>query len=142
MVNTNNIISKEKQSFLDLAREFDRAWNDRDAQRFSSFFTKDGDMHFITMNMHMRGKDEVAETYMKMFSEMPPELQHRTTVKGIHPVTHDVVLLDGVTDIITSNASGTETILRRHTGATVLVRTDAGWRIRAIRIWSEQISTQ
>jgi uncharacterized protein (TIGR02246 family) len=119
----------------EFVKEFDDAWNDHDVNRFSSFFTEDTDMHFITLGMRMRGRGEVAQTYTKIFAGVAPGVRHKTALKEMHPITSDVILLDGVTDI----AKDDETVLRRHTGATVLLRTDAGWRIRAMRIWTEQL---
>ncbi len=139
MLKSGNIDTIDEQAILNLAREFDRVWNNHDAQRFSTFFTDDGDMHFITMKMHMRSKDEVAKTYTKIFSGMPPELIHRSAVKSIQMIADDIMLLDAVTDIIGKNAQGQETVLRRHTGVTVLKREEGGWRIRAMRIWTEQL---
>lgn len=137
----NIIIDPERQrSMLEFVKEFDDAWNDHDVNRFVSFFTEDTDMHFITLGMRMRGRTEVAQTYTKIFSDMAAGVRHKTVLKGIYPITADVMLLDGVTDIVQSSEKGTETVLRRHTGATVLLRTDVGWRIRVMRIWSEHIA--
>jgi uncharacterized protein (TIGR02246 family) len=140
MADIKGVESENERAMLELVKEFDGAWNDHDVNRFSSFFTEDTDMHFITLGMRMRGRGEVAQTYTKIFSEIASGVQHKTTLKEIHPITPDVILLDGITDIVQSNEKGTETVLRRHTGATVLLRTDAGWRIRAMRIWTEQVS--
>ncbi|MDH4211655.1 MAG: SgcJ/EcaC family oxidoreductase [candidate division WOR-3 bacterium] len=140
MIESNCIGDEEIQTIRTLANDFDKAWNARDAKLFSTFFTMDGDMHFITLNMRMQGRDEVTRAYTKIFSEMAPEIKHKTTAKEIHVLTHDVVLLDTTTDIMTLDAQGQEKILRRHTAAGILLKTEEGWRIRASRIWSEQIS--
>lgn len=120
-----------------LAREFDDAWDARDVARFVSFFTEDGDMNFFTLNMHMRGRDEIARTYTKIFSQLEPSVIHRSTINEIHWIADDVMLLDTTTDIMKSDASGADTVMRRHIAANIVIKKPDGWRIRALRIWSE-----
>jgi hypothetical protein len=97
-------------------------------------------MNFITLNMRMRNRDDVARTYTKILSEVLPEIIHKTTINEIHSLTPDVILLDTTTDIMTLDTQGKEKVLRRHTAAGILLKTEEGWRIRALRIWSEQVS--
>lgn len=104
MVISNNVGPEEEQTIRGLVQEFDAAWNARDTQLFSSFFTEDGDMHFITLNMRMRGRDEVARTYTEIFSEMAPGSKHLTTLKEIHNIAPGVILLDVFADIVKSDA--------------------------------------
>ena len=138
----NSVKSEYEQMARALTRDFDAAWDARDVARFTSHFTENGDMHFHTMNMHMRGRDEIARTYTKIFSELDPGVKHRTTINEMHVITDDVMLLDATTDIVKTGAQGQEVILRRHTGASIAVKTHAGWRLRALRIWSESIAAE
>jgi uncharacterized protein (TIGR02246 family) len=140
MIELNCTHEEEKKTICALVSEFDAAWNARDARLFSTFFTIDGDMNFITLNMRMRNRDDVARTYTKILSEVLPEIIHKTTINEIHSLTPDVILLDTTTDIMTLDTQGKEKVLRRHTAAGILLKTEEGWRIRALRIWSEQVS--
>jgi uncharacterized protein (TIGR02246 family) len=142
MMTLNKGKSENEQMARALVREFDAAWDARDVVRFASFFTKNSDMNFYTLNRHMRGRDEVTRTYTKIFSELDSDVKHRTTINEMHSITRDVMLLDATTDIVKTNAQGKEIILRRHIGASIMVQTQDGWRIRALRIWSESITTE
>jgi uncharacterized protein (TIGR02246 family) len=136
MTNIQNV-GTDVKAIKGFVQSFDAAWNARDAEQFSTFFTDDTDMHFITLGMRMRDKGELVGSYKKIFSELPANVKHMTKIKEIHTIAPGVLFLDGVTNIIAGDAPGGEVVLRKHTGATILLRTQNGWRIRLMRIWSE-----
>jgi uncharacterized protein (TIGR02246 family) len=128
---------EDERAIRALVRDFDSAWNARDASRFSACFTEDGEMWFRQVEKPMRGRDQIRDAYAQLLSGLTPDMIHVTVIEAIHPVVRGVMLLDGSTDILAADPGGTGTVTAiRYSGVAILKNTAQGWRILLLRAWT------
>jgi uncharacterized protein (TIGR02246 family) len=120
-----------------VVQELDAAWNAREPARFSAVFSEDGSFGFPVEGIALRGRDEIRGYYAKLFTKMPPDLRHLTTIGYFEIINPDLVAVDFEVDILgTDPKTGTtQAPLVHYHGLGLGVRKDSGWRIRLARVY-------
>jgi uncharacterized protein (TIGR02246 family) len=123
---------------LDLVRQVDDAWNSRDIEWFSSLFTEDCDIQYITLGRTIQSREGVHGSYSESFKKIPPEVRHLTYPDEIIWLETDLCMGTGHTDIVSLDADGNEQkLLYKHDGLMVFRLTPQGWKVQLIRAWTE-----
>ncbi len=124
---------------LDLVRQIDDAWNARDIDWFSSLFTDDCNLNYITFGSVIRGREEVREYYGKSFQKKTPDIKHLTTPEEIIWLSSDLVLGTGFTNIVSDPGDGSEPrLIYHHNGLMVFRVTPEGMKVQMLRAWTEK----
>lgn len=119
-------------------REFwqslDAVWKEGDAEQFSELFTEDGSFRFPDRGQGLEGRAEIHRHFAAQFPRVAADVEHVTTVRQVYVVTSNVRLIDGTVEVL-RRGEGSEqaTVLRRFFITGVMLETEAGWRIRALR---------
>lgn len=115
----------------------DAAWNERDAEKFTSLFTNAASFRFVDRRDSLEGRVAILERFSKQFPETPPNLRHHTVVRDVRQVSNDVVTMDGTVEIV-RRAPGTgaeQTVIRSFAIFAMMLPGIDGWRISVLRIY-------
>jgi uncharacterized protein (TIGR02246 family) len=124
---------------LDLVRQIDDAWNSRDVEWFSSLFTDDCDLHYITFGSVIHGKEEVRQYYTKSFQNKTPEIMHLTTPGEIIWLSKELVMGTGYTRIVSDPGDGSpQKLIYFHNGMMIFRVTAEGLKVQLFRVWTEE----
>lgn len=114
----------------------DERWNNRDAERFSTLFSREARFGFVNRGESLNGRGQILQYFSERFPTFAPEIRHRTTVQEIRPISHELAVLDGGVDILrlaADEGTGPTTILTFAIFA-VMHRVEEGWKIRELRV--------
>jgi uncharacterized protein (TIGR02246 family) len=115
----------------------DKAWNQRDVDRFTDLFTEDVDFVFVDRDQRLAGRTKVHERFAVQFPTMAPDLRHVTEIERYRRVAADVVAVDGNVEVYRPDPedTGQTDTLRRFAIFVLMVQTQGYWRIRDLRIY-------
>jgi uncharacterized protein (TIGR02246 family) len=127
------IQEEDKQSVLQLARELDRRWNERNAGAFADLFEPYSDFRFHT-GFFIVGKKSIEEFWRtQVFPGLAEGVRHVVTARRVRFVTDNVAIGDGNIRVIELMEGQEQEHLA--TEVTVLVVKKAGcWYISAARL--------
>lgn len=112
----------------------DAIWGERAAKPFSELFTLDGNFEFVDRSHRLEGRQAIYNHFLQQFPKLGPELAHRTIVRNIQRIAAGMWAVDGTVNILrtTADDGGAET-LKTFAIFALMLKTDAGWRIRELR---------
>jgi uncharacterized protein (TIGR02246 family) len=114
----------------------DSTWNGRDADRFSQLFTDDVSFAFVDRGMTLETRDAVLRHFTTQFRDQNPALRHVTVIRRIHPLTPDLVAIDGEVSVVARGAGGSDdAVLRRFAISGVMARPSDRWLVRILRVF-------
>ena len=123
-------------AFNQLAKDFDDAWNTRNAKALASLFTEDGDFQFWS-GQCVAGRDQIEKYYStQVFPPMPENFRHSAVTERHRYVKPDVVIGDGYADIV--GIRGEEPFKMHLLFTSVSVKQDGKWKLSAIRLMIPQ----
>jgi uncharacterized protein (TIGR02246 family) len=127
------IKEEDMQSVLQLAKELDRSWDERDAKAFADLFEIYGDFRFHTGSWIV-GKESVQDFWgSKVFPGLSEGIRHVTTTKRVRFITENVAIGDGTLRLV-DFTGGQERVHLEAEGTLVAVKKDGHWYISAIRL--------
>lgn len=127
------IQEEDKQSVLQLARELDRRWNDRDAEAFADLFELNSDFRFQTGSWIV-GKRSIEEFWRnQVFPGLAEGTRHVVTPKRVRFVTDNVAIGDGTIRVI-DLTEGQERVQLTTEVTVLVVKKDGRWYISAARL--------
>jgi len=145
LINTGIFLSKaqetgqkeaDQKAFMQLAKDFDVAWNTRDAKALAGLFTEDGDFQFWT-GQCVEGRDLIEKYYAtQVFPPMPEDFRHSAVIERHRFIKPDVVIGDGYADIV--GTMGTQSFKRHLLFTSVSVKQDGQWKLSAVRLMIPQ----
>lgn len=115
----------------------DAAWNARDAAALANTFTLDGHNTILNTPVDLRGRDAIRSYFENSLAKADRALRHRTVVEELTPVGDAVVVAAVRVSLVKVNADGSETVVRKFTGTSVIVKDGDAWRIRVNRVHPE-----
>jgi uncharacterized protein (TIGR02246 family) len=118
----------------------DTAWNARDAARFAALFTEDAIMEFVDRAETLAGRRAIHKHFSERFPTIAPAYEHRSTVTRVRAVTHGVLAVDGIVEILRDPADGAAApgLYAKFRVFALLIDHGAGWRFQEMRIYSSQ----
>ena len=135
-VQENGQKEADQKAFMQLAKDFDNAWNSRDAKALASLFTEDGDFQFWT-GQCVEGRDLIEKYYAtQVFPPMPEDFRHSAVIERHRFIKADVVIGDGYADIV--GTMGTQPFKRHLLFTSISVKQDSQWKLSAIRLMIPQ----
>jgi uncharacterized protein (TIGR02246 family) len=127
--------SADQEALAALVQELDAAYDAQDAVRFSAVFADDANFQFPVEGLALRGRDEVRRHFAKQFAALPP-LRHVTTTGDLDLLGPGILAVDLQVDILAIDPkTGVAQTLFHYGGLGLGIRTDAGWRIRLVRLY-------
>ena len=127
------IQEEDKQSVLQLAKELDRRWNERDARAFADLFEIDGDFRFHT-GTWIKGRGSIENFWRgEVFPGLPEGMRHVIITKRVRFVTDNVAIGDGTLRLV-NLIEGQERVHLETEGTVLAVKKNARWCISAIRL--------
>jgi uncharacterized protein (TIGR02246 family) len=125
-----NILEEDKQSVLQLAKELDRRWNERDAGAFADLFELNGDFRFHTGSWIV-GKRSIEEFWRnQVFPGLAEGIRHEVTAKRVRFVTDNVAIGDGTIRVV-DLMEGQERVHLETEVTVLVVKKDGRWYISA-----------
>ena len=133
MVSGLTISEEDQQAVLQLAREMDRRWNQRDAKAFADLFVEDGDFRIYT-SAWLKDKASI-EAFWKneVFPGLTESMRHEITTTRVRFLSKDVAIGDGILRLV-DGSEMQERVLVEREGTLILVKKDARWYISAARL--------
>ena len=127
------IPEQDVQSVLQLVKELDRTWNERDAEAFADLFEPQGDFRFHT-GTWIEGKASIQDFWgQRVFPGLSEGMRHVAIARRVRFITENVAIGDGTLRIV-DVGEGQERV-HLETEATLLaVKKDARWVVSAIRL--------
>jgi len=120
--------------FKQVALNFDRAWNGRNADALADLFTEDGDFRYWT-GRRVEGRETIRESYARHhFPAMPEDWRHATQLLTYRFVSPDVVIADGTADITGTKGEEKEPFTLHLLFTCLTVKEGGQWKIAAIRL--------
>lgn len=118
-----------------LVADFDRAWNERDADALAELFTEGADFLFYN-GLMLRGRDRIWKYYKEeVFQRLPEGWIHTTRSFKIRPLSETVILGDGEANLVDENEQGPDKRIKRTiTVTTIAVKEGEDWRFTAVRL--------
>jgi uncharacterized protein (TIGR02246 family) len=115
--------------------QLDTLWNGRDAQQFSDLFTAEASFGFVDRGESLDGRAAIYRSFSERFPRFPRELRHQTDVLEVRDIAPGVCTVDGRVEIlrVAPGDDAEPEVLRAFAIFAVMLRTDAGWRIRELR---------
>lgn len=127
------VTEEDQRAVLQLARELDRRWNQRDASAFADLFVDDGDFRIYT-TAWLKSKAAIEDFWEKeVFPGLTDSMRHVITTKRVRFVTNDVAIGDGILCLVDSSEMQEQVLVERE-GTLILVKRDARWYIAAARL--------
>lgn len=122
----------DRQELLQLARQMDEAWTDRDATANAALFAQDATARFEDEPLG-EGREAIRQQFAGFFNDRPAGLRHVTMIERIEPLSADHALWDAEVRVERRGADGNWATLTRIRNVTVAVRLPIGWRIKSVR---------
>lgn len=121
----------------------DAAWNARDAEQFSQFFTEDVSFAFVDRGQSFEGRAPIRQHFAEQFPRLAPDLRHVTHVHENRLIAPDVIAVDGEVEILGAGSDGISApaVLRTFAIFAVIAQADERWRIRVLRIYQLSAET-
>jgi uncharacterized protein (TIGR02246 family) len=127
------IQEEDKQYVLQLAKELDRRWNERDARAFADLFEIDGDFRFHT-GTWIKGRGPIEDFWRgEVFPGLPEGMRHVIITKRVRFVTDNVAIGDGTLRLV-DLMEGQERVHLETEGTVLAVKKNACWYISAVRL--------
>ncbi|MBN8742121.1 MAG: hypothetical protein BGP24_18145 [Lysobacterales bacterium 69-70] len=127
------LAAADRAALEKLVTRADAAWDSRDAAGLAALYIADGTLRVGSVNATVEGAAAIRDYFTASFARVEPQMRHETTLVGLHPINHDVVVADTTVELVRVAADGSRTVVRRFTTPTVAVRSGAEWRIGAAR---------
>ncbi|HEX2832886.1 MAG TPA: SgcJ/EcaC family oxidoreductase [Thermoanaerobaculia bacterium] len=127
----------DRAAIENIAVAGDAAWNARDAAALANTFTLDGHNTILNTPVDLRGRDAIRSYFENSLAKADRALRHRTVVEELTPVGDAVVVAAVRVSLVKVNADGSETVVRKFTGTSVIVKDGDAWRIRVNRVHPE-----
>ncbi len=123
------------QAFIELASNFDDAWNNRDAESLLDLFSENADFRFYS-GLLARGKRIIARCYKKtIFPSLPDGLKHITSLGKLRLVSDDIAVVDAKADLLFESQNGSQKIMEKRVFIDVIMKIQNGkWLFNAVRI--------
>ena len=120
---------------LQLIEDFDRAWNERDAEALAELFTEEADFQFY-YGLMVRGREKIQKYYRdKVFPYLPEGLKHVTKSPRVRRISDGVLIGDGRVDLVDIDEKDPEkAVQQRLKVTTVVVKNEYGWKFSAVRV--------
>lgn len=118
--------------------ELDDAWNEREAERFSTLFTADASFELEDPRggASLAGRAEIRRHFEERFPRFPPELRHSTSVRQVHILGSGLRAVDGKVEILSTADAGSEPALVRSFAIFgVMLQAADGWQIQTLRAY-------
>jgi len=114
-------LRKEEKVEQDITRfltEYDNAWNERDALKYSNFFLVDATVIFFMLDgnkIELFNRASIRDLYTQRFQELQDKLgiHHNTQVVRLQNITADFMNIDGETIISDKKSDIGETVTLR-----------------------------
>jgi uncharacterized protein (TIGR02246 family) len=119
----------------------DHSWNQRDAEQFCRLFAKDASLEFVATGPSLEGRAAIRRHFADQFPRYPPHARHSTHLRAIHDIAAGVVAVDAAVGILGHGSAGEATrVLRKFIVSAVMLRTSAGWELRWMRVFPQNVS--
>ena len=118
-----------------LVEDFDRAWNERDAESLAELFSEDADFQFHN-GLLVRSRKRIKRFYTeKVFPTLPEGMKHISHSARVRFVTDGVLIGDGRVELVDESESDPDKrVQQRLKVTTVLVKKGDRWRFTAVRV--------
>lgn len=119
--------------FVQLAAQFDEAWNRRDAPSLAALFTKDADVVFHTGEV-LAGRDAIERFYETLFPTIPAKARHSLGVRSVRLFQESTALVD--CEVFITGQDPTDESRKAFLGllTAVAVKQGLGWSVAAARL--------
>ena len=123
------------ETSIQLIEDFDRAWNERDAEALAELFTEEADFQFY-YGLMVRGREKIQKYYRdKVFPYLPEGQKHVTKSPRVRRISDGVLIGDGRVDLMDIDEKDpVKAVQKRLKVTSVVVKVDGEWKYSAVRV--------
>ena len=131
--NPNKKQSADITAINQLMANIDEAYNKRDAEAYTGFFTEDADFLWATGQLST-GRSEIQQQVTNAFKMGAPEYKHISEMKKIRFLKPDIAIGDGAVMFVREGAPENEKPVWKALANCVLMKEKGQWRCSAVRL--------